>query len=137
MDLHFLCCSSQYILLNFYKREPFCNSRDGIRITRLQFTNDLSIFEQVNMDNMTPLKFCLERLKINFLESSIIVGKRLGHVPQFVGLTQPNYLLQLGDEKSNISPHYSLVQHICVCVYIYIYIIDLFLMSLSIILLIQ
>ena len=61
--------------LIFYKQEPFCNSRDGITITRLQFTNDLSIFEQVNMENMTPLKYCLERLKINFLESSIIVGK--------------------------------------------------------------
>ena len=64
MDLHFLLDSSQYILLNFYKREPFCNSRDGIRITRLQFTNDLSIFEQLNMENMTPLKFCLERLNL-------------------------------------------------------------------------
>ena len=56
--------SSQYILLNFYKRESFCNSRYGIRITRLQFTNDLSIFEQLNMENMTSLKFCLERLNL-------------------------------------------------------------------------
>jgi len=38
-------------------------SRYGITkftITRLQFTNDLSIFEQVNMENMTSIKFCLE-----------------------------------------------------------------------------
>ena len=45
--------SSQYILLNFYKREPFCNSRYGIRITHLQFTNDLSIFEQLNSPFIT------------------------------------------------------------------------------------